>query len=82
MLALAYYLERLVERGELKDYAEASRKLGLTRARMSQVVNLLNLSTGIQEAILSGRIKTSERKLRAVTRMPNWAEQAVSLRRQ
>ena len=80
MLALAHHLEQLVETGDLKDYAEASRKLGLTRARMSQLANLLNLSPGIQEAILLGRIKTSERKLRAVTRIPIWVEQAAALR--
>ncbi len=79
MLALAHYLEQLVQGGELSGYAEVSRKLGLTRARMSQIVSLLNLSPGIQEAILSGRVHTSERKLRAVIRMPNWTEQAAVL---
>ena len=79
MLALAHHLERLVERGELKDYAEGARTLGLTRARMNQIASLLNLSPRVQEAILSGRVHTSERKLRAVIRMPNWTEQAAVL---
>ena len=43
-LALAYHVERLIEDGVLKDYAEAARVLGITRARMTQVTNLLNLA--------------------------------------
>jgi hypothetical protein len=36
---LAYHVERLIENGVLKDYAEAARPLGLTRARIIQISN-------------------------------------------
>lgn len=36
----------------LKDYAELARLGRVTRARMSQIMSLLNLATDIQEAIL------------------------------
>ncbi len=71
-LALAHLIERLVESVELESYAAAARKLGISRARMSQVMNLLTLSPGIQEAILAGRIKASERELRRVLRENIW----------
>ncbi len=71
-LALAYYIERQVESGELESYAEAARLLGMSRARISQVMNLLTLSPGIQEAILTGRIRASERELRLVSREDIW----------
>ena len=72
MLALAYYIERLIESGELKDYADAARKLGLTRARISQVMDLLVLSPTIQEAILSGKAVGSERQSRRLVRHVDW----------
>ncbi len=34
MLALAHYVERLVEEGSVKSYADAARQLGVTRARI------------------------------------------------
>ena len=43
MLALAHYVERLVEEGAVRSYADAARQLGVSRARMSQILNLLNL---------------------------------------
>ena len=56
MLALAYLVERLIENGAIRDYAEAARGIGISRARMSQLVNLLNLSVKNQEAILLGKL--------------------------
>ncbi len=54
MLALAHYVERLVEAGSLKSYADAARQLGVTRARMAQIINLLNLPPRVQEGLLLG----------------------------
>lgn len=75
LLALAHYVERLVESGQLKDYAHAARVLGMTRARMAQVMNLLLLSPGLQERILSGELVISERALRNVVRCVEWKKQ-------
>lgn len=64
MLALAYHVERLIEDGRLRDYAHAAQLLGITRARMTQVMNLLFLPVSDQEAVLLGRSTTTERQLR------------------
>ena len=45
---LALHVEWLIEDGELEDYADAARALGLTRARLTQVMNLLLLAPKIQ----------------------------------
>ena len=74
-LALAHYIDRLVESGELESYAAAARRLRITRARMAQILSLLNLSAGVQEKILGGEIVSSERRLRSMSREPSWREQ-------
>lgn len=51
-LALAYYVERCVENGCLESYAEAARRLGITRARMTQVMDMLLVPAGEQEETL------------------------------
>ncbi len=75
MLALAHHVERLIGAGELSDYAEAARILGLTKARLTQVMNLLLLTPGAQEAILNGEARASERSLRRVVHEPAWSRQ-------
>jgi hypothetical protein len=64
MLALAYLVERLIEQAKVKNYAEAARRLGVSRARMGQIANLVNLPVETQEAIIIGRACMSERRLR------------------
>ena len=51
-LALAYRLEGLLRDGTVKDYAELARLGHVTRARVSQIMSLLQLAPDIQEAIL------------------------------
>lgn len=53
-LALAYWIERAIDKGRLQDYAHAARVLGVSRARITQVMDLLLLPGGVQEAILVG----------------------------
>ncbi len=79
MLALAYFVERRIEAGEIKDYAEAARRLGVSRARISQVVDLVNLAPGLQDRILNGKITIAERNLRGVLRDPLWKRQEDAL---
>jgi hypothetical protein len=71
MLALAHRVERLVESGRFRDFAHAARVFGVTRARMSQVMQLRYLPTPDQENILLGRTNPSERELRPATRVEN-----------
>jgi len=51
----------------------------VTRARMTQIMNLLHLAIPIQEEILNWpvgqRDPVSERALRRLTRIPSWSEQ-------
>ncbi len=72
MLALAHYVERLVEEGTVASYADAARQLGVSRARMSQVLNLLNLPPRVQEGLLLGDQHLSERRVRALAAEAEW----------
>lgn len=67
MLALAYSIERLIECGELGSYAEGASRLGVSRARMSQIMNLLSLPPQVQDDILTGKLRASERQLRQLS---------------
>ena len=78
-LALAHHVERLVEDGTLRDYAEAARILGVTRARMTQIVNLLALSPALQERVFDGTLRASERQLRRVVGEVEWLAQESTL---
>ncbi len=75
MLALAHYDERLVEEGTVKNYAHAARQLDVTRARMSQILNLLNLPPRVQEGLLLGDLHLSERRIRALAAGVEWEGQ-------
>lgn len=52
LMALAIRCERLIQEGEIADYAELARLGQVTRARVTQIMNLLLLAPDIQEAIL------------------------------
>ena len=79
MLALAHHVKRLVEAGELTDYAEAARNLGLTRGRLTQVMNLLLLAPETQERVLVGDVRATERSLRRTVAEPVWDRQLSRL---
>ena len=48
MLALAHHLQRTIDNGLVADRAAVARKLGLTRARVTQLLDLLLLAPRIQ----------------------------------
>ncbi len=81
LLALAHRIDRSVEAGVIADYAETARRLNLTRARVTQITNLLLLAPEIQEAILDmprvadGHDPFTERQLRPITSEPDWNKQ-------
>ena len=83
LLALAHHIERRVRSGELDDFAAAARAYGLTRARVTQIVNLTLLAPAIQEEILAmgpvtvGRDRITEKALRAVVAEPEWERQTT-----
>ena len=74
-LALAHHIEALIERGELRDYADAARRFGLSRARITQVCDLALLAPDIQAAVLLGHVEPRDRHLRTVGRHPLWTDQ-------
>lgn len=74
-IALAHHIEKLIERGELQDYAEAAQRLGLTRARLTQICDLALLAPDIQAAVLLGQVEPRDRHLREVGRQPLWSDQ-------
>ncbi len=76
MLALAHHVERLVEAGELSGYAEAARALGVTRARMTQVMKLVLLAPEVQRRVVTGEMPATERALRGLVQAPEWCRQA------
>jgi hypothetical protein len=51
-MALAIKFDRLVRDGVVADYAELARLGHVTRARITQVMNLLHLASDIQEELL------------------------------
>jgi hypothetical protein len=80
MLVLAHLIQRAIDRGELADQAEAARRLGVTRARLTQLLDLTLLGPDVQERVLAlesvdGTEPLSERVLRPVARAPSWVEQ-------
>ena len=82
-LALAHKTFRAILSGEIQNQADAARKLGLTRARLSQIIDLTNLAPDLQEEILfletlDGRESLSERALRGTLRAAAWAEQRLN----
>ncbi|MCG8409280.1 MAG: hypothetical protein MI923_29095 [Phycisphaerales bacterium] len=80
LLVLAYQIEQAVEEGRACDYMDVAQQLGLTRARVTQITNLLLLSPTIQATILTkpDRIQhLSERRLRSVLDEVDWQEQEI-----
>lgn len=52
LMALAIHWQSLIDEGFVTDYAEIARLGNVTRARVSQIMNLLLLAPDIQEALL------------------------------
>ncbi len=78
MSGRAWYVERLVEEGSVMSYADAARQLGVSRARISQILNLLNLPANVQEGLLLGRIDLSERRMRRLVGTAEWRRELSS----
>jgi hypothetical protein len=75
LLALAHRWNRLVDEGVVANYAEIARLMGLSRARVTQIVDLSFLAPDIQDEILLGDADATEREIREIARAPEWNEQ-------
>ncbi len=49
MLACAHQMQAMIERGEVQDRTELAGRFGFTRARITQLLDLLLLAPDIQE---------------------------------
>ena len=81
LMALAIHFDELLTTGQVSSQAELARLGNVTRARLTQIMNLLLLAPDIQEQILemprvkTGRAPFTERELRGFALTPNWREQ-------
>ena len=81
LMALALKFDRLIREGAVTDQAELARLGHVTRARVSQIMNLLHLAIDIQEAILflpvveRGRDPLVLRDLQPIATTPDWRKQ-------
>ena len=81
LLALAHRFGTLITEGDVRDYADLARLGHVTRARLSQIMDLLLLAPDIQEEILflplveSGEDPVHERQLRRIVATPEWGKQ-------
>lgn len=81
LMALAIRFEELVRLGEVESHADLARLGQVTRARISQVMDLLCLAPDIQEELLflprveRERDAVCEHELRTVCAVSDWREQ-------
>ncbi len=81
LLALALRMEHLVQTAVVLDYATVARLGHISRARLTQILNLTLLAPEIQEAILflpliqRGPDPIKERDLRQIAAEPDWQKQ-------
>jgi hypothetical protein len=77
LMALAIRFDGLLRDETIRDYAELARLGRVTRARMTQIMKLLNLAPDLQEQILFlPHIKGfNERNLRPIVSRIDWDEQ-------
>ncbi len=80
LMALAIKFQDMVDRGEVRDYADLARLGFVTRARITQIMNMLNLAPDIQDelltsSLLAGQANVRECGLRRVTAVVGWSDQ-------
>ena len=85
-MSLAIYYEDLIRKGHVHDYAEIAILGHVTRARVTQIMNLRLLAPDIQEQLLSlprkvlGRDVLTLRKLQAIALEANFEKQRTAWR--
>lgn len=85
LMALAIHFDGLIRSGVVRDSADLARLGGVSRARITQIMNLLNLAPELQEALLfGGKIDghddapMKERYTRGISSRLDWAMQRRS----
>lgn len=88
LMALAIRLDELIKKGAVPSQAEVAVLGHVTRARVTQIMNLLHLAPDIQEQILHlppvtrGRDPITERDLRPVAAIVDWTHQRDQMYRE
>ena len=83
LLALAIRMEGLIRNGGIGDYSALAQLGHVSRARITQIMNLLLLAPGIQEQILflaplgRGHEPIHLAQLQPIAREPDWKQQRV-----
>jgi hypothetical protein len=81
LMALAIRFDRLIGSGGIADQADLARLGHVSRARVTQIMNLLHLAPAIQEELLFlprtmyGRDPIAERQIRKIAAIPDWRKQ-------
>ena len=81
LMALAIHFEKILKDGHVEDMATLAQYGQVTRARITQIMNLLLLAPDIQETILglpkttSGRDSVTIRDLQSIALKPDWQAQ-------
>jgi hypothetical protein len=78
LMALAIRFENLLRKRVAKDYSELARLGGVSRARITQIMNMRNLAPAIQEQLLflpAGDSPVHERFLRRMAGEKDWRRQ-------
>jgi hypothetical protein len=81
LMALAIRMENLIRAGGIVDYSQLAQLGHVSRARITQIMNLLLLSPHIQEQILfllpAGGRRDPVRlaQLQPIARIPDWSQQ-------
>lgn len=81
LMALAIHMDGLICRGEVTDYADLALLAHVSRARITQIMNLLHLAPDIQESILYlplariSRDGIPEKSVRPLSAISDWQKQ-------
>jgi hypothetical protein len=81
LMALAIRFDGLIRAGVVRDYAELARLGHVTRARITQIMNLLQLAPDIQELLLflprteQGRDEVILQELQPIAATADWKKQ-------
>jgi hypothetical protein len=80
-MALAIKFQDMVDGGEVRDYADLARLGYVSRARITQIMNLLNLAPDLQEQLLlrphplAVTLPIGERDIRRLVSAVDWGVQ-------
>ena len=78
-LVLAHQIDHAIRDGRARDYKALAQQMGITDARIGQIVGLCQLAPDLQEQILNGDARTlgdlSPRQLSKIAEVVDWQVQ-------